>query len=125
MTDDKPKLRIMAESESFDPNDSRWIQQVNALVADLQASVGKTRKEVIPVKGHKGGIETIILALGSAGAITAAVEIFKAWLGRDRTRSLTLSTIKEGKEQTVVVTGEGMSEETIKELMHYELQEGG
>jgi hypothetical protein len=125
MADDKPKLRIMAESENFDPNDSRWIQQVNALVADLQASVGKTRKEVIPVKGYKGGIETIILALGSAGAITAAVEIFKAWLGRDRTRSLTLSTIKEGKEQTVVVTGLGMSEETIKELMHYELQEGG
>ena len=125
MTDDIPKLQIKAESENFDPSDARWIQQVNALVADLQADVGKVRKEIVPIKGHKGGIETIILALGSAGAITATVEIFKAWLGRDRTRSLQLSTIKEGKEKTVVVTGEGMSEETIKELMQSGLREGG
>ena len=125
MTEDIPKLRIMAESENYNPSDARWIKQVNALVADLQADVGKVRKEVIPIKGHKGGFETVILALGSAGAITAAVEIFKAWLGRDRTRSLRFSTIKEGKEETVVVTGEGMSEDTIKELMQSGLREGG
>jgi len=125
MANDINKLRIMAESEKFEPSDDRWIQQVNALLADLQADVGKVQKEVVPVEGHKGGIETIILALGSAGAITAAVEIFKAWLGRDRTRSLRFSTIKDGKEKTVTVTGEGMSKETIKELMQFGLQEGG
>ena len=125
MTNDIPKLQIMAESEKFDPSDARWIQQVHSLVADLQADVGKVQKEVVPVKGHKGGIEIIILALGSAGAITAAVEIFKAWLGRDQTRSLQLSTIIEGKEKTVVVTGKGMSKDTIKELMQSELREGG
>lgn len=119
------ELRIEAESENLDPSDDRWIQQINLLLTDLQAEVGKVRKEVVPVQGRKGGIETIILALGSAGAITAAVEIFKAWLGRDRTRSLRLSTIKEGKEQTVFATGKGMSEETIKELLHLGLQEGG
>jgi hypothetical protein len=125
MTGNITKLRFMAESENFDRSDAHWIQQVNELVADLQADVGKVRTEVIPVKGHKGGIETVILALGSAGAINAAVEIFKAWLGRDRTRRLRFSTIKDGKEETVVVTGEGMSEETIKELMQSGLREGG
>lgn len=125
MTDDIPKLRIMVKSEKFNPHDDSWIQQVNSLVADLQADVGKVQKEVVPVKGHKGGIEAVILALGSAGAITAAVEIFKAWLGRDQTRSLQLSTIIEGKEKTIVVTGKGMSKDTIKELMQSELREGG
>ncbi len=124
MIDDIPKLRLKAGSENFDPSDDRWIQQVNELVADLQANVGKVRKEVVPIKGHKGGIETIILALGSAGAITAAVDIFKAWLGRDQTRSLQFSTIKDGKEVTVVVKGKGMSQETIKELMQSALREG-
>ncbi|MFW9780638.1 MAG: hypothetical protein ACFFE8_17480 [Candidatus Heimdallarchaeota archaeon] len=75
------------QSDSFDPSDDRWIAQINELYRDLQSGVGNIRKEVLPQEGRRGGVETIILALGSAGAITAAVEIFKAWLGRDQSRS--------------------------------------
>jgi len=117
MSDHPFEIRIDASSEKFDPNDSRWMEQTDSLYVDLNADVGKLRKEVQPVEGRKGGVEAIILALGSAGAFTAAVQIFRAWLERDRTRVLTLSIIKDGKEQSVTVSGKGMDGAAIQKLM--------
>jgi len=117
MSDHPFELRIDASSEKYGLNDARWMQQVDSLYSDLHSDVGKLRKEVEPVEGQKGGVETIILALGTAGAFTAAVQMFQAWLARDRTRNLTLTVIKDGVEKSVTVTGKGMNEATIEKLM--------
>ena len=124
MTEQLFELRIEPSSEKFGPNDSNWMGQVEALYSDLQLEVGKVGKRVEPVEGHKGGMGAIILALGSAGAFTAAVQMFQAWLGRDRTRGLTLSILKDGKEHTVSVSGTGMDEAAIKDLMEAGLSSG-
>lgn len=127
MTEQPFEIRIEPGSDKFDRNDSNWMEQVDSLYSDLRQEVGKVSMKVQPVEGHKGGVDpaSIILALGSAGAITAAVQMFQAWLSRDRTRSLTLSVSKGGEEQTITVSGKGMNEAVITELMEAGLSNTG
>lgn len=108
------ELVIEAKSEKFDDNDPRWLEQVQELHKDLQSEVGDVRKKVTPVEGGKGGIEAIILALGSAGAFSALVQIVKAWLNKDRTRVINVSVKDGDKEKTVTVSGANISEELFK-----------
>ena len=124
MTEKPFELRIEPGSDKFDRNDSNWMEQVDSLYSDLRQEVGKVSMKVQPVEG---GVDpaSIILALGSAGAITAAVQMFQAWLSRDRTRSLTLSVSKGGEEQTITVSGKGMNEAVITELMEAGLSNTG
>lgn len=98
-------MTIRPAHSAYNPSDDRWLTQVNLLLADLKAGGGDVERKVTPVPGQKGGPETIILALGTSGAITAAVEVIKAWLGRDRKRSLELALDRDGKKETVSVTG--------------------
>jgi hypothetical protein len=79
-------------------------------------------KTTTPQPGTKGGTETIILALGSSGALLAAVEVFKAWLGRDRERVLRWS-IRRAKGATAVeVTSKGMSQDHVVAAMNAAVQ---
>lgn len=112
-----PAIVISAASEDLDESDPRWRQQVQSLYGDLREQVGDLRQEVRPVDGRKGGVESIILALGSAGAITAAVQVFQAWLARGRRRSLTLEIDRDGKRERVTVTGEGFDRGSVERLM--------
>lgn len=98
-------LTIQPSHSTYDPNDDRWMTQVNLLLADLKAGGTDVERKVTPVAGKKGGIETIILALGTSGVITAAVEIIKAWLARDKKRTLELAIDRDGKKETVSVAG--------------------
>ncbi len=111
------QVEIEATSDDYDPSDSRWMDELLHLHDDLQRDAGDVSRETKIAEGQKGGIESIILALGSAGAITAAVQIFQSWLGRDRTRSLSLSVTRDGVVEKFEVSGKGMSEETIGESM--------
>lgn len=112
-------LEVMIEpsSEKFNLNDSRWLEQVNELIKDCQRQLGEVRKEIVTQEGAKGGIESIIIALGTSGAITAAVTIIQAWLARDRTRSLKLSIKKDGKIEEYEVTGTGMDAAKVEKFM--------
>lgn len=103
-------------SEKYSPNDNRWLDQVNDLVADFQSQVGQVRKELTAEEGAKGcGIELLFELLPVA--IPAMVQVFRGWLTRDRTRSLKISIKKNGEVQVFVLEGKGMSEETIKVFM--------
>ena len=123
--DSKVEVEIAASSEKFELTDERWIDQVNELYKDLHHEAGSVRIEGEAEEGSKGGFETIILALGSAGAITAAVEIFKAWLSRDRGRNLKI-TVKSGDQTDVYeVGGVGADLGTLKEFMKEVLSRRG
>jgi hypothetical protein len=98
-------LTIKPAHAAYSPNDDRWLTQVNLLLGDLKAGGGEVERKTTPVAGQKGGIETIILALGTSGAIAAAVEIMKAWLARDKKRSLELAVDRGGRKETVSVSG--------------------
>ena len=112
------RFNIAPFNESYDQNDHRWLEQVNDLVCDLQHDVGNVHTEVHSVKGMKGlEVEALILALGSAGAITAAVDMFRAWISRDQSRELEISVEREGETQTFRVSGNRMDKDDIRKFM--------
>jgi hypothetical protein len=111
------EVTITPATGRFDAEDQRWLDQVADLITALRDDVGAVSQRRIPVPGTKGSLGEVILALGSAGAITAAVECFRAWLRRDKTRSLTVSWAKgDGIEQTVTVTGDGIDQASFQAL---------
>ena len=111
------EITIEAHNENYDESDDRWIDQVDELIADCEREAGEVQKEVQAVEGKKGGVEAIILALGSAGALTAAVDIFKAWILRDRSRNLTLKITTPEGVQEWVVSGNAMDNDVIEKFM--------
>jgi len=109
------ELWVEPHNDHYDPDDDRWRDQVATLYADLRSQVDIVRRGR-PVEGTKGTIDQIIIALGSAGTFQAAVECFRAWLGRDRDRRLDVRWDENGVERSVTVTGETVSMEAVKEI---------
>jgi len=111
------EIIIQPLSSAYDPGDERWLGQVQGLLASLNANVGEVRKEVTPVSGQKGGVVEIIIALGSAGAISAAIEVFKMWLGKDKSRGLTVTKVVNGVKTSTRIVGDNISNEIILEAL--------
>lgn len=110
---------IQPLSNAFDPGDPRWASQVQGLLESLEVNVGDVRKEVTPISGQKGGMVEIIVALGSAGAITAAVEVFKMWLNRDSSREIVITTKEKDGTKTTRITGKNISKELVSEALQH------
>ncbi len=111
------EFSIKPSSSDYDASDARWLAQVETLLGSLKANVGPVRKEVTPVAGQKGGLVDIIVALGSAGAVTAAVEVFRMWLGRDAKRVLDIVTVVDGVEKKITISGTNLSKELVSEAL--------
>src|SRR5689334_9439693 len=96
------RLRIEAHSERYDEADAVWESQVRDLLSQLGSEVDVTTERKTEA-GTKGDAATIILALGTAGAFQAAVQILSAWLKSDRSRKLKLArtTTKQGEWVTI------------------------
>ncbi|MFE7313440.1 hypothetical protein ACFU7T_10070 [Streptomyces sp. NPDC057555] len=101
----------------FDPSDQRWLDQVAALHAALAEEAGKVSRRAAPKPGRKGAVDAVVVALGSSGALTAAVSCFKAWLARDKTRTLTVTwTDQAGAEKVVKVSGNNIDQASFQAL---------
>lgn len=113
---DEPTFDLVLEplSGRYDAADDRWRDQVAAFYRDLGDEVGGVRRELTPVPDSKGAIDAMILALGSAGAFPAAVQFFRNWLQRDRTRSLKVCWEEDGERQCVSVQGDGIDQDALK-----------
>lgn len=109
-------LVIEPRSDRFDPADDRWRSQVSEFYRGLDGEVGGIRRQPERVEGAKGAVETVIVALGSAGAFTAAVEYLRAWLGRDRTRRLDVSWAVDGHTERVTVSGDAVDMEALNRI---------
>ena len=66
--------------------------------------------------GTKGTVDELIVALGSAGALTAAVECFRAWLQRDKSRSIDVRWDEDGGERHVTFSGDNVDAATVQEI---------
>lgn len=112
------EFTVTVDHASYDPSNDAWRMQVTDLFQQLSASdIEDVRHIQRPVQGRKGGPEAIIIALGSAGAIQAAVTVFRAWLARDRDRRISL-TWNEGTEQrSASLDAENISESTAHDLL--------
>ena len=109
------EVAVEPHNDQYDPDDDRWRDQVATLHKDLHAHVDTVRRGR-PASGTKGTIDQFVIALGSAGAFQAAVECFRAWLGRDRARRIDISWHENGVSHSVSLTGEGADAETVQEI---------
>lgn len=110
------ELSLKAHSDRFDEDDENWLAQENELLGELCRDVGGVRRDMVPGPGEKGMVETVIMALGSAGAFTAAVDCLRAWLSRDRTRRIELAWTVDGREEKVVLQGTAIDKATFDKL---------
>lgn len=115
--DNQISVLVEPGSSVYDPNDAGWRKQAGALGTSL-ASVGTVTRAGDAAEGSKGTLDTLIIALGSSGAITAAVEIFKSWLSRDRSRRLTLTIDSgAGRPTKIDVDGTSTSDKTVETVL--------
>jgi hypothetical protein len=116
-SDSQTRVGISAFSDRFDDDDADWLDQQAGIFAELQNLPGVTRETPAPA-GVKGTADVVILALGSAGAFTAAVETLRLWLTRDRSRSIEIAyRTADGREQSLVVRSTGLREDTFDDLL--------
>jgi Effector Associated Constant Component 1 len=111
------ELVVEPRSERFEEADGRWREQVGAFYRELRSEVGDVRTETAPEAGAKGATTDIILALGSSGALTAAVTMFKSWLDRDKSRALDIEWTDGDQRRTLSIRGTDVGEHTFDELV--------
>ena len=109
---------VQPATDRYDPGDDRWLAQASDMYTELDRQVGGVRRELTLVAESKGPVEAVILALGSAGAFRAAVEFFRAWLARDRTRSVEISWTIDGSPQKVVMRGDALDLSVLQPVVH-------
>lgn len=111
------QLLLEPLSGRFEVLDDRWLSQVMGLVAELRIVVGGVSTVGEPADGFKGTVDSIVVSLASAGSLTATVELLKAWLGRDRTRSLKASWSDGGELRTIELSGSGVDDAAFHDLV--------
>ncbi|GIH16141.1 hypothetical protein Raf01_43130 [Rugosimonospora africana] len=110
------EVEVAPLSVRFDPDDESWSLQCDDLRRELIASVPGARRVDIAQVGTKGTAESVIVALGGAGAISAMVSCFQLWLDRDRSRQIKVTWTRNGIEESLIVTGDGMSAAVLEKL---------
>lgn len=88
-------------SDKYPSHHDGWIQQQRDLTSELQAK-GLVKEGDSVEKDDKGVASEIILALGTSGAVHAAVECFRIWLRPKSRRQVILTRTKDKK--TLVLT---------------------
>lgn len=113
------ELELWAGSDRYEPDDPRFREQVSSLVERLRREAGPARTERYAAADTKGASEasSVIIALGTSGALTIALNAFKEWLRRDRTRSLRISWVSaESGRRTLIVKAEELDRAGFQEL---------
>jgi hypothetical protein len=109
------EIAVEPHNEEYDPDDERWRDQVATLYTALHTEVGAIQRGR-PDAGAKGTIDQVIIALGSAGAFTAAVDCLRAWLERDRYRRVEVKWDENGQERSVTLTGGRVDVDAVRKL---------
>lgn len=113
-----PELSLIVRHRRFDDDDPRWRSQVSALLDDLRKETGALERRRTPVPGTKGSAEALVLALGSAGVVNASVQIIRAWLERDRHRSVELTfTDADGNPRCVTASAENAGRDVLAPII--------
>ena len=109
------ELVIEPRNDEYERDDDWWRARVSTLDRELQARVDMVERGRL-VPGTRGSIEQLVVALGSAGAFTAMVECFRAWLGRDKSRRIDVRWEEDRAERYVTFQGDAVDAETVREM---------
>jgi hypothetical protein len=109
------ELAVEPRSDDYHPDDDRWRDQVAGLYSALHEQADVVQRGAA-VAGTKGTLDTLVVALGSAGAFTATVECLRAWLSRDRSRSIDVRWDDNGTERFVTLSGDAIDVDSVREI---------
>jgi hypothetical protein len=96
-------FRVNGRSDRFEPDDPAWLDQYAELVGTMTHFGVPVGRESDTGAVHKGALETIVVADGSADCVRACAEAWRAWLGRDGTRWIELTHSVGGAEKFLVL----------------------
>lgn len=98
----------------LDSNHEAVLDARAELIEDLRSVAGaQVIERAVPVAGAKGAAGELVIALSSAGAVTGLVQIVKAWLQRDRRRSVTVSVTNSETGRVVQIDGDAVSNDVL------------
>ncbi|WP_436535122.1 effector-associated constant component EACC1 [Actinoplanes sp. HUAS TT8] len=94
-------------------DDPRWRSQRLELITALRDAPDIRLDEASD--SGKGAAETVIVALGSAGAFTTMIEIFKAWIGTRPNRTIMIK--RKNGDSTIEFTVKNISTAEAMKLL--------
>jgi hypothetical protein len=107
---------IEPASDRFDAHDERWLGQAAAFRRELEDAVEGVQTVAVQQPGSKGALDSLILSLTSAGAMTAAAEFFKAWIGRASNRRVKVAFGEGGDLQEFEFAGSELDDGTLRRV---------
>ncbi|MEU6857886.1 hypothetical protein AB0B28_03270 [Glycomyces sp. NPDC046736] len=111
------EVRIEAETSKYAPDSPQWRNELAELHRMLGSEAGSVSlRPNEGAEGTRGVLETVVLALLSPAAIAGGVACFKAWIGRDKTRSLKVSWSEGDTDRHITLTGENIDQRSMQSL---------
>lgn len=114
------ELAVSFSSTKFATDSDTWRTQTGEMISELTRGGLSVRKEQSVSPGSRGGIAEVILALGSAGAFSAAMTMFKVWVKRDQTRAVEFryhAKDRKGSDVVLTLKADQMSDDALKALL--------
>lgn len=111
------ELELVLDPQHSSLDDERFGNQIVALTNTLKLEVGGVTARTALEPGKRGGLPQIILALGTSGAIGAAVAVLKAWLDQDKARKISIKVRTKGTAREVEITADAANVGELKKLL--------
>jgi hypothetical protein len=109
------EVLLVPEDLELTVGDAQWGPQMWSLTRQLRShDVFVRERSAPPTAGDKGAGSEIIVALGSSGAIAAAIGVVHGWLNQRSTRKVSLTIEEDGRKQVVELRADGLSDESAR-----------
>jgi len=122
-------VSVMATSDRFDADDDRWLSQVRLLHEDLGRETplvtgpgGASPRSAVILPGTKGGWLPDVAVLLSPAVVAGVVAVVKAWLVRDRDRTVHLAWEVDGRKGEFTATASTADNATLQAALEHGLR---
>jgi hypothetical protein len=117
------RVSVTASSERFDADDDRWLSQVRLLQDDLGRETRLVTGQPTTVRpGTKGGWLPDVVVLLAPASVAGVVAVVKAWLARDRDRTVHLAWEVDGRKGTFTATASTVDNATLQAALEHGLR---
>jgi hypothetical protein len=121
-------LRVRPDTQEWGrEDDDRWRADLAQLEGALRRELPDATLDPGIAPGGRGAAEVsdVIVALGSAGALTGMVEVIKAWIGaKPGRRRVKVDIDTGGQTQSVLVEADGLGAQELTSVVTTALGQG-
>ncbi|MFJ6086324.1 hypothetical protein ACIQI8_33545 [Streptomyces sp. NPDC092369] len=117
------RVSVTATSDRFAADDDRWLSQVRVLHGDLGRETRVvTGRPTAARPGTKGGWLPDVAVLLSPAVVAGVVAVVKAWLVRDRDRTVHLAWEVNGRKGEFTATASTADNATLQAALEHGLR---